>query len=632
MLVGEVYGKTGIKTFNFRAYKEVSILDYVCFKGEQGQWILAQIDSIESLPDGKTIASAKIVGWREKGLLKTPKVPVRPMSLVYSADKDIIESTLKLRADGLYIGRLDANDSVSVYLDAKDLISKHIAILASTGSGKSYTSSIIIEELLEKEIPVVIIDPHGEYASLKIKNDNKDELKLMEKFDTKPKAFNVVEYSPDTKINRSAKQLSFNDKNLSASEIAQICPTKPTSSQMGVLYAALSALKEKDYSLDDLIQQASKIESTAKWNVINLLEMVKKTRIFAKDSTKMQDLVKKGQATIINLRGVAPEIQQMVVYKLLEELFEKRKIQQISPLLLVIEESQNFAPEHEVKASSKIVRTIASEGRKFGLGLMVISQRPARVDKNVLSQCNTQIVMRMQNKNDLKAVSYAEAFSAGVEKEIKNLNPGTALILGQELPMIVAVRVRKSKHGGATVSVVEPEERIEEGQLMVIKGVAYDGSRFGKGKKLLPCWLISADDKNYLISAVDGKLLYKEGAQAKELSLALNEEQLQILNALDKKLSKDELLDKTGLNFANFISALSAMKTAGYISEETKGKDIVYSKNLRIAIKDFSVETEISSPDGELIKAELSEEQALKKAKLLFGEISSIKQIFLPAK
>jgi len=65
---------------------------------------------------------------------------------------------------------------------------------------------------------------------------------------------------------------------------------------------------------------------------------------------------------------------------------------------MVIEEAHNYCPERNFgeKKSSKILRTIASEGRKFGLGLCVVSQRPARLDKSVLSQCSTQIIMKQQ--------------------------------------------------------------------------------------------------------------------------------------------------------------------------------------------------------------------------------------------
>ncbi|MCK7470252.1 MAG: ATP-binding protein [Desulfomicrobium escambiense] len=107
------------------------------------------------------------------------------------------------------------------------------------------------------------------------------------------------------------------------------------------------------------------------------------------------------------MTGILPELQAMIVSRLLTDVFEARKRRLISPGMVVVEEAHNYIPERGTgnAASTSIVRTIAAEGRKFGLGLMIISQRPARVDKNVISQCNTQIIMRVTNPNDLKALS-----------------------------------------------------------------------------------------------------------------------------------------------------------------------------------------------------------------------------------
>jgi DNA helicase HerA-like ATPase len=110
------------------------------------------------------------------------------------------------------------------------------------------------------------------------------------------------------------------------------------------------------------------------------------------------------------------------------------------------------------------VRTIAAEGRKFGLGLMVISQRPARVDKNVISQCNTQIIMRVTNPNDLKALSKGlEGMTGELEEEIKRLPPGVAMLVSNEIerPITVNVRPRKSRHGGVSTQIVIKDDVVE---------------------------------------------------------------------------------------------------------------------------------------------------------------------------
>jgi len=126
-------------------------------------------------------------------------------------------------------------------------------------------------------------------------------------------------------------------------------------------------------------------------------------------------------------------------------------------MMLVMEEAHNYCPQIGVAKSTGILKTIAAEGRKFGLGLCVVSQRPAKVDKNILSQCTTQIILKVTNPNDLKAISNSiEGLTEGMEEEIRELAIGEALITGGAVaaPMVVKTRVRETKHGGASVQVV----------------------------------------------------------------------------------------------------------------------------------------------------------------------------------
>ena len=160
----------------------------------------------------------------------------------------------------------------------------------------------------------------------------------------------------------------------------------------------------------------------------------------------------------MNLKGAAPDIQELIVNRLATALFELRKLNKIPPLMLVMEEAHNFCPQQGTAASSKILRTIASEGRKFGLGLLVLSQRAAKIDKNVLSQCNTQIILKLTNPNDLKAiVASVEGLTSGMTDEIQRLPIGVALVVGGNItsPLFVEVRSRESEHGGKSINVIE---------------------------------------------------------------------------------------------------------------------------------------------------------------------------------
>jgi DNA helicase HerA-like ATPase len=172
----------------------------------------------------------------------------------------------------------------------------------------------------------------------------------------------------------------------------------------------------------------------------------------------MDELIAKGKTTIINLKGTPPDIQELIVNRIATALFELRKINEIPPMLMVVEEAHNYCPQQGVSECSKILRTIASEGRKFGLGMIIITQRAAKVDKNVLSQCNTQIILKVTNPNDIKAiVASVEGLSSGMADEIQRLPIGVAIVSGGGIQnaLFVQIRPRESRHGGESVKVIE---------------------------------------------------------------------------------------------------------------------------------------------------------------------------------
>jgi uncharacterized protein len=247
--------------------------------------------------------------------------------------------------------------------------------------------------------------------------------------------------------------------------VAKMIPHESSSGMVGLLYEAISALSaETDaYTLEDIIDQVVKSTSKMKWNLVSHLESLLEIGLFSGTATPIDELLRPGRASVIDMTGILPELQAMIVSRLLTEIFEARKRRLVSPGMVVVEEAHNYIPERGSgnAASTSIIRTIAAEGRKFGLGLMVISQRPARVDKNVISQCNTQIIMRVTNPNDLKALSKGlEGMTSELEEEIKRLPAGTAMLVSNEIerPITVNIRPRKSRHGGVSTQIVSKGE------------------------------------------------------------------------------------------------------------------------------------------------------------------------------
>jgi DNA helicase HerA-like ATPase len=414
----------------------------------------------------KVSAFADVIGYRDKkGLLQSPRTPFNAGSGIIRADENLIRQVLGLNAakeNGAYIGLLKGHD-LKVYLNVDSLVQKHICVLAKTGGGKSYACGVLVEELLKKKIPMVIIDTHGEYHSLTRPNKSRKDQKNMERFDVKQRDYSrqMTEFSP-IGGRGSAKHLTLGGQNLEAHEITDLLSAKLSGPQIGVLYQAIKEVKEykQVYDLRDIIDAVNRSKSNARWNVIASLESLDSIGVFSENETSTSELVRNGKCSTINMKGVPPDVQEVVVARLTKELFDDRKAGKIPPFLFVVEEAHNYCPERGFRSavSSNILRTIASEGRKFGMGLCIISQRPAKVDKNIISQCNTNIILKVTNPNDLKAIIQSvEGLTNQTYREIQRLPIGVALISGASLqiPIMTEIRTRETNHGGKSVNITK---------------------------------------------------------------------------------------------------------------------------------------------------------------------------------
>ncbi|HHQ44685.1 MAG TPA: ATP-binding protein [Candidatus Altiarchaeales archaeon] len=418
-------------------------------------WVLAKISSLKTylddFEDDETKAHAYTIGYLEDGQVHSPKTPFNPSEKVFLADRKLITQVLGLgsqRENSIYVGFLESHD-IPVYLDVKTTIGKHVSVLAKTGAGKSYAVAVMLEELLKNRMPVVIIDPHGEYSSLCVENDDYDSM-MKYNVQVRNYADQVVEYTTDSNVNPHAQKFVLK-ADFTMEELLDLIPITLTDKQKSVLYTALQDMDE-GYTLRELIDRIEEEPTKFKWKVLNGLEDLMKSGVFDGRPTPYHKLVEEGVCSILNLKGTDPAIQQLVVTRLTKELFHLRTVGKIPEVFYLVEESHNFCPERGFgdAMSSSILRTIAGEGRKFGFHLCVVSQRPARIDKNVLSQCTTQIILKVTNPNDLKAIRTSiEGFTAGMEEEIQQLNVGQALIVSEALkqPITVDIRVRETKHG-----------------------------------------------------------------------------------------------------------------------------------------------------------------------------------------
>ena len=556
MQLGTIEGEVNTSNFKFRATEEVGKFDFVSVKSND-QWILAQVDEVTKKSGGETIAKANIIGYRDKGMTRAPRQVIEPDSIVYTADQDLISETLGLKDDGFMVGNLETNDDIDIFVNPEDFY-KHFAVLAQTGAGKSYLTGVLIEEMLEQDFPVMVIDPHGEFSSLEMPNPENTE---------EQKGYDVKEYSPNTDINKSAMPLQFSSENFSKKELQTLIPDSLTNSQMGVLYNALKKLKDKeeDYNLIQIEDAVQQEDSTAKWNLLNYLEQLEESGLFSQEPVDPKNLVEKGRATIVNLKAVEPDTAEMAVYLLAKKLFDLRKKDKVPPFLMVFEEAHNFIPEKGFgqAISNPIMRKIASEGRKFGLGIGVISQRPARIDKNVLSQCNTQFILKVTNPNDLKAISKSfEGVSSEVEDMIKSLPPGVCFVLGNQYPVMTDVRQRKSKHGGETQTADSYQEKDTVKVFETRAELSEIENRYDEKFSIThyTLYLVENDEKQILVDGVED--------QVKAERSKASEDEEEILYKVRQNVGKGNMVEELGISVSKLSKKISDLRNKGLLKQD----------------------------------------------------------------
>lgn len=490
--LGAVYGNVTSRAFKClltdRSVKEMEMVEV--HHPVEG-WVLGSIDDIELRSDMtqddaamhiagrktdvsyRRIATVKMIGRRdEEGRLKRPLTPILPSSKIFRPEPGSIQRVIGLdltRDNGAYIGKIQGSD-VDVVLDPFKLVQNHVSIIAKSGSGKSYACGVMVEEFKKHNIPVVILDLHGEYRSLISPNIDEDEYERMERFGVSPEGLgdSVSEFAlSGNPEDPSLTLLGIDIRKLNSEDMLDLMGVRNLGAGSSVLYTAMNRVREileDDYDLYDIVSAVQTDGNPAKWNVLNGLEHLQRIPLFSNSPTPLTQIVRKGQVTVIEMKDAPYDVQQIGAAALLNRLFDARKSGLIPPFMLIVEEAHNFCPQSGPAITSKVLRTIASEGRKFGMGLTIVSQRPAKVDKNVLSQCGTQIILKVTNPNDLKAViASVEGLTTRMTDEIQRLPVATAIVVGGSItdPVLTEVRTRKTRHGGGSVDILKDLESRE---------------------------------------------------------------------------------------------------------------------------------------------------------------------------
>ncbi|MHA1380977.1 MAG: ATP-binding protein [Candidatus Helarchaeota archaeon] len=424
----------------------------------------------------KTLCFGKVKTLQQisDGFLRLPDTPVFPGDRVFPAPRKMIAKFLKLDK-GIHLGRLFERTDVEIQLDFDKFLTQHVAVLGATGSGKSYTNGVIVEEIaLNKGLPMIIIDPHGEYTTLSDLADRNRKIYI--NFIAPNETSILKKKFSNALVNKYS--FSFDPFTTNTRFFSELIDA--TDPQKDLIYLAVNnrkkqKLKQKrliNEKIDDdfnikikfrrLLAELDQIGASHEFDPKTIRTTKRKLRMllerkFLGKELPFGEFLKKNTINIIDVsESEDDKTMRTIVAILLDKiLYYKKRFRNTLPVVILIEEAHNFCPQNELTPSKTIIRRIGREGRKFGLFLILTSQRIVGLDKDVLSQCNTKLTLKVDSLTDINYIRPYLSFRSEKDfQKLADLPTGVAFISGTSVPSPTLVRIKKrmTRDGGTTPS------------------------------------------------------------------------------------------------------------------------------------------------------------------------------------
>ena len=444
-------------------------------------------DDTARLPFAKRIARLTPVGsiigdgQFERGVTQYPTTGAEVHAI---GSADIARMFDRFQSKGLAVGTLASHSSLKVCLDPTNLFGRHFAILGQTGSGKSWTVASIVQKTVAAmpRAHIIILDLHGEYC-WKREDGNQH-------------------YAFSDSIGRhvDARDLEIPYWLMTYAELCDLLidrTEQAAHNQTAFFRDTLRQLREKEkmplglqrvtvdtpvyFSLDELVAEVATKNSemvpgsrgpkqgdmfgTFDRFLVRLESRMNDVRYdfllkpkVRTSSASLSDLLRdfvglgtpKATVTVIDLSSVPFDVRPTVAAQIGRLAFEfnywNPEYREF-PILLMCEEAHAYIPrdsESQYAGSRKSMERIAKEGRKYGVGLAVVSQRPHEVSETVLAQCGTFICLRITNPNDQSYVRSLVPESEGdLVSVLAGLGRGEALVLGEAVPLPTRLQFEK---------------------------------------------------------------------------------------------------------------------------------------------------------------------------------------------
>lgn len=439
------------------------------------------------LPFAKRIARLTPVGsiledgQFERGVTQYPTTGAEVHAI---GSSDIAKMFDRYQSKGLAVGTLASHPSLRVCLDPTNLFGRHFAVLGQTGSGKSWTVASLVQKTVSvmPKAHIILLDLHGEYCwerknerhfafdGAVVRHVDARELEIPYWLMTYAELCDLL--IDQTEFSAHNQTAVFKEElvKLRAAEGEKLGLARTTLDTP--IYFDLISLRDAVESRNGLVISESSgkmikgpltgafdnflMRLDSKLNDIRYDFLLKPQH--RSDSASLSDLLRdfvglgerKVPITVIDLSSVPFDVRPTVAAQIGRLAFEfnywNPKYREF-PILLICEEAHAYIPrvaESQFAGSRKSMERIAKEGRKYGVGLSIVSQRPHEVSETVLAQCGTFICLRITNPDDQTYVRSLVPESEGdLVCVLAGLGRGEALVLGEAVPLPTRVQFDK---------------------------------------------------------------------------------------------------------------------------------------------------------------------------------------------
>ena len=394
-----------------------------------------------------------------------------------------------------------------------DVVRSHVILIAGKrGSGKSYTIGTLAEELsdlpdeVKNNIAPLIFDTMGIFWTMKYKNEK--DIELLEEWELKPKNLPTRVWVPAGYFNEYEKRGIPVDKKfalavpeLGIEDWLSIFELKMIDAISVLIQKTISELnnqktKTLTYDIDDIIEKINTNQEAnpeTKKSAIALFEAAKSWKVFAKKdepATKITDLISAGITSVLDLSiysstsafNVRALIIGLVSKKLFNQRILARKKEEIEsiqhgidssykekremPLVwLFLDEAHEFLPMHEKTPASNALIQLLREGRQPGISMVLATQQPGVIHRDVMTQSDIILSHRLTNKKDIEALNemMQTYLLEGITKSMKQLPDlkGSAILLDDNSERLYPLRVRPrfTWHGGEAPKAINVSDK-----------------------------------------------------------------------------------------------------------------------------------------------------------------------------